>query len=106
MNAGRRNVLQEGKTMLFVYSAIDCHNKSELRAENNSAHVKYVYDYGIDIFHAGPLVSDDGATAVGTLIIVDAPNREVVQKFIDNDPYVKAGLFCQISLIAWDKKTS
>ena len=27
------------------------------------------------------------------------------QNFIDNDPYVKAGLFSQISLVAWDKKT-
>ncbi len=91
--------------MLFVYSAIDCPNKSELRAKNNPAHVKYVYDYGIEIFHAGPLVCDNGVSPIGTLIIVDAPNREVVQKFIDNDPYVKAGLFCQISLFAWDKKT-
>ena len=43
---------------------------------------------------------------IGTLIIVDALNREAVQEFIDNDPYVIAGLFNQISLIAWDKKTS
>ena len=90
--------------MLFVYSAFDCHNKSELRAKHNPAHVKYVYEHGIKIVHAGPLVCDDGVNAIGTLIIVDASNREVVQKFIDNDPYVKAGLFCQISLVAWDKK--
>ena len=92
--------------MLFIYSAIDCHNKLELRAKNNAAHVKYVYNHGIKIIHAGPLVCDDGVSPIGTLIIVEASNREVVQKFIDNDPYVKAGLFCQISLIAWDKKTS
>ena len=92
--------------MLFVYSAIDCHNKSELRAKNNIAHVKYVYNHGIKIIHAGPLVCDDGVSPIGTLIIVEASSRMVVQKFIDNDPYVKAGLFCQISLIAWDKKTS
>ncbi len=92
--------------MLFVYSAIDCYNKSELRAKNNAAHVTYVYNHGIKIIHAGPLVCDDGVSPMGTLIIVEAPNRKVVQKFIDNDPYVKAGLFCQISLIAWDKKTS
>ena len=29
-------------------------------------------------------------------------DREAVQNFIDNDPYVKAGLFSQISLV-WDK---
>ena len=92
--------------MLFVYSAIDCHNKSELRAKKNTAHVKYVYNHGIKIIHAGPLVCDDGVSPIGTLIIVEASNRKFVQKFIDNDPYVKAGLFCQISLIAWDKKTS
>ncbi len=92
--------------MLFVYSAIDCHDKSGLRAKNNTAHVKYVYEYGLKVVHAGPLVCDDGISPIGTLIIVDAPNRQVVQEFIDNDPYVIAGLFSQISLIAWDKKTS
>ena len=92
--------------MLFVYSAIDCHDKSELRAKNNVAHVKYVYEYGLKIVHAGPLVCDDGVSPIGTLIIIDALDRRVAQEFIDNDPYVKAGLFSQISLIAWDKKTS
>ena len=92
--------------MLFVYSAIDYHDKSELRAKNNAAHVKYVYEYGLKIVHAGPLVCDDGVSPIGTLIIIDALDRRVAQEFIDNDPYVKAGLFSQISLIAWDKKTS
>ena len=92
--------------MLFVYSAIDCHDKSELRAKNNAAHVKYVYLYGLKIVHAGPLVCDDGVSPIGTLIIIDALDRQAAQEFIDNDPYVKAGLFSQISLIAWDKKTS
>ncbi len=91
--------------MLFVYSAIDCHDKTAIRTKNNPAHVKYVYEHGMKIVHAGPLVCDDGVSPIGTLIIVDASDREAVQNFIDNDPYVKAGLFSQISLIAWDKKT-
>jgi uncharacterized protein YciI len=56
--------------------------------------------------HAGPLVCDDGVSPIGTLIIIDALDRRAAQEFIDKDPYVKAGLFSQISLIAWDKKTS
>tara|TARA_X000000950_G_C13844920_1_gene631882 strand:- start:117 stop:395 length:279 start_codon:yes stop_codon:yes gene_type:complete len=91
--------------MLFAFFAIDCHDKSDIRTKNNSAHVKYVYEHGIKIVHAGPLVCDDGVSPIGSLIIVDAPNRETVKKFIDKDPYVKAGLFSQMSLIAWDKKT-
>ena len=73
--------------MLFVYSAIDCHDKSAIRTKNNPAHVKYVYEHGMKIIHAGPLVCDDGLSPIGTLIIVEA------------------GLFSQISLVAWDKKT-
>ena len=92
--------------MLFVYSAIDCHDKADIRAKNNALHIKYVYEYGLKVVHAGPLVCDDGISPIGTLIIVEAPDRQAVQKFIDDDPYVTAGLFSQISLIAWDKKTS
>ena len=91
--------------MLFAFFAIDCHDKSDIRTKNNPAHVKYVYEHSIKIVHAGPLVCDDGVSPIGSLIIVDAPNRETVKKFIDKDPYVKAGLFSQMSLIAWDKKT-
>ena len=86
--------------MLFVYSAIDCHDKSAIRTKNNPSHLKYVYEHGMKIVHAGPLVCDDGVSPIGTLIIVDASDREAVQNFIDNDPYVKAGLFSQISLVA------
>ena len=35
--------------MLFIYSAIDCHDKSVTRTKNNSAHVKYVYEHGMKI---------------------------------------------------------
>ena len=50
--------------MLFVYSAIDCHDKSAIRTKNNPAHVKYVYEHGMKIVHAGPLVCDDGVSTI------------------------------------------
>ena len=50
--------------MLFVYSAIDCHDKSAIRTKNNPAHIKYVYEHGMKIVHAGPLVCDDGVSPI------------------------------------------
>ena len=64
-----------------------------------------MYEHGIKIVQAGPLVSDHWVSPIGILIIVGAPDREAVQNFIDNDPYVKVGLFSKISLVAGVKKT-
>ena len=70
--------------MLFVYSAIDCHDKSAIRTKNNPAHVKYVYEHGMKIVHAGPLVCDDGVSPIGTLIIVDHQPTLMVTSWYDD----------------------
>ena len=49
-----------------------------LRLEQSAAHRAYVEtecDHGLSIVMSGPLQSDDGEIMIGSLFIIDAPDR-------------------------------
>ena len=45
------------------------------------------------MFFTGPLQSDDGTQIVGSLWIVSANSRAEAQKFVDGEPFNRAGVF-------------
>ena len=46
------------------------------------AHLKRAKDYGVTITVGGPLVSDDGATSIGSLMVLEAPDRAAAENLI------------------------
>jgi len=52
---------------------------------------------------AGALIEDDGTGGSGGLLIVDTDERKEAQRFIDNDPFTKAGLFEKVTITRWRK---
>lgn len=85
---------------MFVIMAFDKAASQTLRLENRNDHVAYVLAQD-GVKTAGPFVSDDGESMIGTLIVLDVPSREAAQAFIDNDPYHKAGLFERVEIRRW-----
>ncbi len=47
------------------------------------------------------MLADDGATMIGSLIVVDALDHEVVRRFSLDDPFKKAGLFETSTIRRW-----
>lgn len=91
----------EPENMLFALTCLDNPNSTGKRAENRPAHVEYLEQHKDQIVMAGPLTTDDGQISVGSLLILDMPNREAVIAFAENDPYAKAGLFNSVAISAW-----
>lgn len=89
--------------MLFVIHALDKPESSALRAQHTEAHVAFLRSQPLRVHLAGPLLDEDGATAIGSVLIVDAPEIEQVRQFSQDDPYTKAGLFVQVQITAWRK---
>ncbi len=87
--------------MLFALTCLDNPNSTGKRAENRPAHLKYLENHADQIVIAGPLTTDDGQISVGSLLILDMPDRESVVAFAENDPYAKAGLFNSVSISAF-----
>jgi uncharacterized protein YciI len=46
----------------------------------------------IDISYVGPLLDADGKRA-GMMMIFDVPDRAAAEAFVDESPYLKAGLY-------------
>lgn len=66
-----------------------------LREQNHEAHVAHVsaLDEQGRIRIAGPIREDEGERSIGAVIIFDADSRKDAERFVNNDPYVRAGVF-------------
>ncbi len=77
----------------FAISVVDKPGSTALRLATRAAHLAYIGRHKHRIVFGGPLKDVDGETTVGGLTVVDMPDRETAQAFIDGDPYAQAGLF-------------
>lgn len=59
------------------------------------------HDHPISVRIGGPLV-DDGGAMIGTMLVVEAENREAVEAFLAGDPYVLAGLFREVTVTGFN----
>jgi uncharacterized protein YciI len=85
--------------MLFVVTAMDKDNALQLRMDTRAAHFDYARETGC-IKLGGPFLDAKGDMA-GSMIIIEAENLEAAQKWHDNDPYKKAGLFKSSLVRPW-----
>jgi len=87
--------------MLYVCICKDKPNASELRQETRETHLEHLRAHAGAVVSAGPLLSDDGATPVGSLLIVEAGSVDAARAMMEADPYAKAGLFESIDVYPW-----
>lgn len=83
--------------MLFSVICLDNERSLEKRLSNRQAHLEYVRDTGV-VRYAGPFLSDEDETMMGSLIVIEAENKEEALNWSKNDPYNKAGLFQSVKI--------
>ena len=79
--------------MIYMLRLLDKPGASALRDAVRPAHKAYLGLVAGRIAFAGPLVADDGATMVGSLLAVDFPSREAAMAWLADEPFTKAGLY-------------
>lgn len=84
--------------MLFALYCKDKAESSDVRARHRSDHVSFLKHWGDAVSLAGPLLSDDGETMIGSLILLEVPDRATAERFISEDPYGHAQLFESVTL--------
>lgn len=89
--------------MPYAIQLTDKPGSAELRAANRPAHLDYLTMHAGKLLAAGALISDDGTGGHGGIIIVDTDDRAEAERFINNDPFTKAGLFEKITITRWRK---
>lgn len=90
--------------MLFVIHALDRAGALPVRQANYDAHKAFLSDtsaYGVRIVMSGPLVADDGQTMIGSLFLIEAPDRSAVEAFHHADPFYAAGIWEKVAITAF-----
>jgi len=90
--------------MLFVIFCIDRAGTEEKRKQAIKGHIDYLATNPIKVVMSGPLVTDDGARAIGSLFLVDAANRAEVEAFQRADPFFNAGIWETVEVRAFNKR--
>ncbi len=88
--------------MFFVVLAWDKPDSSDLRRQTKPRH-KHHLDAGapgLRVLQSGPLLSEQGVE-YGSLVVVEADQASTVSAFMEQDPYVGAGLFASIAVHPW-----
>lgn len=90
--------------MYFVIIGIDRPGSEELRLRTRPSHREHLHAAraGLKLRLAGPLTSPDGASMIGSLIIVEATDLAIVEAFSRADPYRQVDLFAEVSIRAWN----
>jgi uncharacterized protein len=98
----RRNEIETA--MLYLKLAYDRPGTAATRDSVREAHRAYLRQGPVRLVQAGPFcVSDTDDTNLGSFMILDAPDRAAVQRFHDNDPFTKAGVYGEVHIHRWDK---
>jgi len=87
--------------MLVALMTKDKPGALQIRMDTREAHLAYVRDTGVVDF-AGPFL-DDADAMCGSLIILNVTDMAAAQAWADDDPYAKAGLFADVTLLQWKK---
>ncbi len=87
----------------FIFRGTDAPGMSSIRSEIREAHRSYIRIASPDcrVVAGGPLVNDAGDTMFGTLLVLEATDRDAAMHFLKDDPYAKAKLFMRTELDRW-----
>jgi hypothetical protein len=89
--------------MQFMIHCLDKPGHGEVRLANRAAHLAHLDRHGANLITAGPLLSDDGQTMIGSLLLMEFADRAAADRFCAEDPYGKAGLFGSVTVTPWRK---
>ncbi|MEK9660354.1 MAG: YciI family protein, partial [Alphaproteobacteria bacterium] len=80
---------------------IKCRSKpgtDALREATIDAHRDFLDGYPEVTWYSGPIFSDDNKNALGSLRLIEFPDRDTALAYINADPYTKAGIFQSITV--------
>ncbi|MDE8347441.1 MAG: YciI family protein [Acidocella sp.] len=92
---------------LFALHATDRPGALALRLEHSGAHRAYIETEGgrdIKVILSGPLQSDDGTSAIGSLFIFEAPDRATVETFAKADPFARYNVWESINIARFHRR--
>lgn len=91
--------------MPWMIVSEDAPNGAAIRADKAVMDAHWAYELAIKdrILCAGSLRTDDGATPIGGLLVLDVATRAEARAIFDADPATRAGLRGKVTIARWNK---
>ena len=83
---------------LFVFHGLDKVGALEIRKATRPAHLAWVEGLAPRVKIGGPMLSDDGQTPVGSMLVIEAETLGDAKAALAQDPYALAGLWAETSV--------
>jgi|JI6StandDraft_1071083.scaffolds.fasta_scaffold217163_2 hypothetical protein len=83
--------------MLFAVTIEDKPGMGETRRAVRAAHLDWLERHRAMLVIAGPIMDAEGLS-IGSVRVIEAPDRAAVQALTDGDPFAKAGCFARVSI--------
>jgi uncharacterized protein YciI len=89
--------------MLFAFTSKDKPDGLQLRIDTRPAHVAFLEKLNAEgtLKFAGPFLDDEGKPS-GSLVVIEAADRQAAAAILAQDPFAKAGLFAATEIRAWN----
>jgi uncharacterized protein YciI len=84
--------------MLFTFHLLDRPQAADLRLQVRPEHKAYLAQVADRIAFAGPLLADDGVSMVGSLLVIDFPDRAAATQWLGQEPFTRAGLYASVAV--------
>ena len=87
--------------MLFAFTGLDKPDSLQLRTDTRPPHLEFLTKTpdGIVVRLASPRLNEEGKP-IGSLVVIEAPDKASAEAFFASDPYAKVDLFQATSLEA------
>ncbi|MCG8446652.1 MAG: YciI family protein [Hyphomicrobiales bacterium] len=89
--------------MLYALICTDKAHALDTRMANRPEHLEFLKSLGDRLKIAGPFLDDEG-NPTGSLVVIEASNRDEALAVSEEDPYARAGLFetVEIRPFSWN----
>jgi hypothetical protein len=84
--------------MLYMIYQEDRPDGAAIRAATRPEHLAYLERHSGIVVLGGAMLADDGVTRIGSVLIVNVPDRAAAERFSAEEPFRKAGLFKSVTI--------
>jgi uncharacterized protein YciI len=83
--------------MLFAVTIEDKPGMAGTRRAARGAHLDWLERHRAMLVIAGPIMDGEG-NSIGSVRVVEAPDRAAVEALTEGDPFARAGCFARVSI--------
>lgn len=83
---------------LYVFQGLDKPGALELRKATRQSHLDWLASLSPRVKIGGPMLAEDGATPLGSMLVLEADSLEDAKAEYARDPYNAAGLWQSTSV--------